>query len=330
MKRIVKVILLLLVVGCFWASALKVEAAPVQRLAFGTASIGGNYYVLGAAIAQIWNKTIPDLEVTAEVTNGSGANVGLVQNGNVQFAMTTEPTAYNGYMGTGWADGVKYDRIRAMAGLMPSALEIFAPKKSGIKTLQEYNGKTITIGPASSGGNIMALDLFPTLGIKPGRKQDLGFSDAIANIIDGLIDCGLDFGSFPHPSRTELVSNIEIQWIELTPEERKLMCEKFPYYYEGIMPPETYKYLPAEGYHTIMSNNILFCERDIDADIVYKLLKSMFDNLDEWRLSSDSIKYVAEKNIETLAVPLHPGAIRYYQEKGFTIPDRLFPPEYKK
>jgi TRAP transporter TAXI family solute receptor len=319
-----------LVVVFFVCASKPIYAAEVNRVTLGTATVGGNYYVIGSALAQIWNQNIPNIEVTAEVTNGSGANVGLVQKGDIQVALTSDPTAYNGYYGLGWANGVKYDRIRTMAGIMPSGLEIFAPEKSDIRTIQDYNGKTITTGPSSGGGSIMMLDLFPTLGIKPGKKQDLGWGDAIGNLVDGLIDCGLDFASFPHAARTELVANMPIRWIELKPEERKLMCEKFPYYYEGVMPADTYQYLPAEGYKTVMSANILFCDKDVDDEIVYQLVKTMFAKLDDLTISTNAFKYVTEKNIETVSVPLHPGAIRYYQEKGFTIPDKLLSPEYVK
>lgn len=317
------------------ASTTKAEATTaaksgeVQRISFGSASVGGNYYVLGAGISAIWNQKVDGVEVTSEATGGSGANVGLVQNGDVQVAMTVDNTGYNGYNGLSWANGQKYDKIRTMIGLMPSALEIVAAKRANISSIYDMKKKTITIGPATSGGNLMALDLVATLNLEWGAKQDLGWSDAMSSVADGMIDACIDYGSFPHAARTELVANVECNWIELSPEDRAKMCSSYPYYFEGTMPAGTYKYMDSE-YHTIMTYNIMFCHMDMDEDTIYKLTKAALENLDEWKLSSDSVKYVAAENILKCAVPLHPGAIRYYNEIGIEIPDNLYPPEYKK
>lgn len=299
------------------------------RISLGTASVGGNYYVLGAGLAGIWNSKVPGVEVTPEATGGSGANVGLVQNGDVQVAMTVDNTAYNGYYGLGWADGTKYDNIRTMIGIMPSGLEIVAATRANVKSIYDLAHKTITIGPATSGGNLMARDLVATLGIKWGAKQDLGWSDAMSAIADGLIDACMDYGTFPHAARTELVANVECNWIELSAEDRAKMVAAYPYYFEGIMPAGTYKYMD-EDYHTLMTYNIIFCHKDLDDELVYQLTKATLENLEEWKLSSDSVKYVKAENILKCAVPLHPGAIKYYNEIGIEIPEALYPPEYAK
>lgn len=330
----IMIMICILIVGCSSNNAPATgttgtsnSISEATRLSFGTASVGGNYYVLGAGLANIWNTHVPGVEVTAEATGGSGANVGLVQTGEVQIAMTVDNTAYNGYNGLGWAEGTKYDSLRTMVGLMPSGLEIVAAKTANVTSIYDLVDKTITIGPATSGGNLMAQDLVATLDLKWGRKQDLGWSDAMSNVSDGLIDACIDYGTFPHAARTELVANVECDWIELSPEDRAKMVESYPYYFEGAMPAGTYKYMDEE-YDTIMTYNILFCHKDVDEEIIYQLTKATLENLEEWKLSSDSVKYVLAENITSCSVPLHPGAIRYYEEIDIEIPDNLYPPEF--
>jgi TRAP transporter TAXI family solute receptor len=343
-RKILKVLSVLLVlcmvlVGCSSpanesskepsASETPDTSGDAVRLSLGTASVGGNYYVIGAGLAQIWNQYSDNIQVTSEATGGSGANVGLVNDNQVQFGLTSDNTMYNGYHGLAWAEGKKYQNIRTVAGLMPSALEIVVPKDSKINTIYDFENYTVTMGTSSGGGSLTALDLVNTLGVKWGKKVDIGWGDAVSNILDGLIDGAIDFASFPHAARTELTTNMECKWIELSEEDRQKMVDAYPYYFEGVMDPSTYKYLPEDGYNTIMTYNVLICNKDVDEDVVYELTKIMFENLEEWKLSSDAIKYVAEENILKCSNPIHPGALRYYLEKGYDIPKELYPPEYK-
>ena len=267
--------------------------------------------------------------MTPEATGGSGANVGLVQNGDCQVAMTVDNTAYNGYNGLSWANGQKYDSIRTMFAMMPSALEMVATKSSGITSIDQFKDATVCIGPATSGGNLAfaeILSVLPELAYK--NKVDLSWSDCVTQMSDGLVDLMIDYGTFPHSARTELVTNNECVWINLSDEQIKKVCDAYPYYYEGSEPAGTYKYMDEE-YPSILCNNIMFCSKDLDEETVYQMVKCTFENLDEWALSSSAVDYVNAEAITSCSVPLHPGAIRYFEEIGIQIPESLYPPEYK-
>ena len=155
-KRIVKLLCLTLIfciilVGCATTTDVDehTEGQPIGettengqdqvRLSLGTASVGGNYYVIGSGLSQIWNQYSDYIQVTSEATGGSGANVGLVNDNQVQFGLTSDNTMYNGYNGLSWAAGEKYENIRTVAGLMPSALEICVPiEKNGINPIYDF------------------------------------------------------------------------------------------------------------------------------------------------------------------------------------------------
>lgn len=305
-------------------------SGETKRITLGTASIGGNLYVSGCGLAQVISEKLDGIEMSAEVSGGSGPNVGLVNNKEMDFALTTDVSGYNGYHGTGWAQGNDFSEIRSMFSVNPAALEIVAKENKGITSVRDLEGKIVTAGTASGGGSITAMELFNTLNIKPKQKMDLGWSDAMTAVGDDLINVALDFGGFPNPSRQEFCSTNEAQWIMLDDADRKKMCETYPYYYEGTIPAGTYKYFPADGYKTIMSDYEMICHKDADEELVYEIVKAVFDNTDELLLSTSSFSYTKPEAVNNLSVPLHPGAIRYFEEIGIKLKDELYPPEYVK
>ena len=306
------------------------ERTSLLRFSFGTAGLGGNFYVLGTALCQLFNKNIPMVEFTPEVTGGSGVNVGLTHKNDVQVSLCTNVAAYNGYNGKGWVEGDPMPDVRTVAGLMPAALELYVLASSNIHTIQDYNGKIFSAATTGGGGDMGAHDLLPTLGIKVKQKQDMTLPDVNSNLIDGLLDCAMDFATFPHASRLELEASAKIRFIELSAAERKLMCDTFPYYVDGVMPAGTYRDIPPEGYKTIMSPNLMICHKDVPEDVVYDMLKVMFEGMDVLKLSSNAFSNVVKESVLDAAIPLHPGAIRYFKEIGYTIPDKLIPEGYVK
>ncbi len=311
------------------AGATTKPGSPVD-ISFGTASVGGNYYVLGSGIAAIWNEKIPEyVTVTPQATGGSGANVGLVQSGECNVAMTVENTFYNGLNGLGWANGEKYDNIRAMVVMMPSAWEMVATKQSGITSIEQLPNATVCIGPATSGGNLAFLEFQEATGLKYKAKVDLSWSDCTSQMSDGIIDVMTDFGTFPHSARTELVTNNECVWVDIPEDYINKICEKYAYYYPGIEPAGTYKYMDKD-YPTVLCNNIMFCSADLDDETVYQMTKCVYENLDEWKLSSTAVDYITLEAVNTISVPLHPGAIRYFEEVGIELPESAYPADYQK
>ena len=310
-----------------FASSTPARTGPL-RLTIGTAGLGGNLYIVGATLAQVLTRHMPMTDFTPEVTGGSGVNVGLVQQKDVDFALCSNVAAYNGYNAKGWLEG--HDPmldVRTIAALMPSALELFTLASSNVYAIQDYEAKIISAATTGGGGDMTARDLFPTLGIQPAQIQGMTLPDVNSNLIDGLLDCAMDFGTFPHASRLELEASANIRFIELSPEERQLMVEVFPYYMEGIIPNGTYQSIPSD-YHTIMAPNILITHKDSPEDFVYEMLTVIFENMDELISGSNSFSYVEMDYMLGTAIPLHPGAVRYFKEQGFTIPVHLIPEEY--
>lgn len=305
------------------------QTAGATRISLGTASIGGVYYVYGAGVAQVLTKHVPNLEVGAEVTGGPVVNIGLIQSGKIQMGLTTDSTASEAYNGKDWANNTKYDKIRAIVPMYPSGLQIFAIKGKGFTKLQDYNGKIVGLGPAGGTVDVVGRNIMNVLNIKPSKIQNLGWSDTIGNMKDLLVHGAMDVGGFPHPSRQELEATHEIEWIELSAEDKAKVQAAYPYYLDGVIPAGTYKTM-TKDYNTLFIWNEVICDKDMSEEMVYNITKAILENNEELKLSHSSAKDTLAENVSKITIPLHPGAIKYYLEKGIKLSDNQYPPEYKK
>lgn len=325
----------LMVMGCGTSSkpaektpdAAKPEAKT--RISLGTASVGGVYYVYGAGLAQVLTKHVPNLEIAAEVTGGPVVNIGLIQTGKVQMGLSTDSTSSEAYNGKDWAAGKKYDKIRAVAPMYPSGLQIFAIKGKGFTKILDYNKKIVGLGPAGGTVDVVGRNIMRVLGVTPSKIQNLGWSDTVGNMKDLLIQGAMDVGGFPHPSRQELEATHDIEWIELSAEDKKKVQSEYPSYLDGVIPAGTYKTM-TKDYNTIFIWNEVICDKDMSEDLVYEITKAILENNAELKQSHSSAKDTLAENVTKITVPLHPGAIKYYLEKGIKLTDNQYPPEYKK
>ena len=298
------------------------------RLGIGTSTLGSNYYVVGTTIAQMLTKYMTGVEVTAEVTNGSGVNYGLVQNKEVELALIINNAAYNAWRGEGF--GVERGRVqqdvRALCALMPSSLNVYALSSSPINTIEDLNGRSISPGAAGSGGDLVLQDIVPLLGLRPSRIQHMGMSDINNNIIDRMLDACALFAGYPSATVLEIEASADLKFVTIPAETRKKIIENFPYYFEGTEPPGTYKNTPATGYTTIMTPNLFIAHKDVPDDVAYEIIKLMFEHMDELVAGSGSFRYVIKDSVLSASIPLHPGAVKYFREQGYTIPNNLLPP----
>lgn len=299
------------------------------RLTMSSASIGGALYTWGAAMGAILSEKIDNLELTNEASNGPASNIGLVSSDQTDIGVVTDSVAYEGYTGTGDYEGQAYPNIRGMFVAYPSALQIFTVKGSGITTLEDLQGARIGFGPSGSSGDLIGHNILRVLGIEASAETYLGWTDTIDNLKDGLIDVCVDVGGYPHSSRQELEATNEVVYIELTEEQLAAVNAEYSYYKIGDIPQDTYKYL-TDDYTTLMMWYDVICTDEMDADIVYTITKAAYDNAEELGAVSSLAKFLYPENLEYCSLPLHPGAIRYYEEAGVEIPEGLYPPGYSK
>jgi len=311
------------------AGEIKKPSSPI-RYSLGTSSNGGNFYLIGGGLATVLNNSLKDyFVITAEETGGSTANLTMIQNGDAEigFAMTSsiaEATAGKAK----WTGGKPLDKIRGMVALYPSYMTMYALKSSNITKLTDFNGKIIGLGSKGAAMDSVLRAAFDKMGLKPKSIFNDGHGATASAVSDGQVDAAVLFSYPPFAAITELEASKELNFIGLTDAEQKQLTDMYPFYSAATMPAGSYKGA-TQDVKTVSEWNMLVVSKDVSADYVYLLTKTLLENNPKLLEIHKSLKYAVAKNILNFNVPLHPGTIRYLKEKGIEVPAKLIPPEYK-
>jgi len=236
---------------------------------------------------------------------------------------------YQSYHGLGPFEGKPQNDIRVLFYYVDLPLNWVIRKDSGIKSLKDLTGRPFSPGGLGTATERQTQAIFDLLGIKPKYHRG-GMSDAAESFKDGRIDGVTKAGVAPAPYIVEITAFFPIEILGLTPEEVKKVAEKFPYLSPAKVSGGIYKGVDNEVL-TVTPLIGLGCKKKLSADIVYKMVKAWWEGngRKHWEAAyPPAAKFNAlERTVEGAPVPLHLGAIKYYEEKGVKVPDRLRPPD---
>lgn len=300
--------------------------AKTTFISIGTGGTGGIYYPYGGGVAEIWSKNVKGVKAVAEVTGASVENVKLAHKGETVIGEVMGDVAVAGYNGEGAFNGKKHD-ILSMAIMYPNLLQVVALKSSGITNIDQVQGKNISTGSPGSGTNFMAEAVLTALGIPLTSYKDsrLSFTESANALRDGTIEVGVWSVGPGTSSILDLATTHDIQVLAFTPEQtQKVLAAQETYagvelsggLYRGVDAP-----VPTIGVW-----NVMICQKSLDTELVYQLAKALFENNDYLKKIHPSAAYTTPENtVKYSAIPLHPGTIKYLQEKGIAVPERLMP-----
>jgi TRAP transporter TAXI family solute receptor len=321
MKRYLSVlgvlsVVLLLVVSSVWAQ-------KSVRLSIATGGTGGVYYPLGGGMANIISKYIPYAEATAEVTNASVDNCRLVGMKKADLALIMADTGWDAYQGL-----VQFKEkvpIRALAVLYPNNLHFVTAEGRGIDKMTDLKGKRVSTGAPGSGTEIMALRALEAYGLDPDKdmKRDKLLPTESANAMkDRKIDAFFWVGGIPTAAITDLgaTPGIKMKLISHADVVDKMRGKYGPLYVKGTIPSKTYPGQDGDVAIAVVWN-LLICNQDMKENVAYDVIKTFFDHKQELIASHGDARYLA---LEPQAsggspIPFHPGAIKYFTEKGLKI-----------
>jgi TRAP transporter TAXI family solute receptor len=301
-------------------------AAKTTFISIGTGGTGGIYYPYGGGVAEIWSKYVKDVRAVAEVTGASVENVKLAHKGETVIGEVMADVAVAGYEGLSKFKGKKHD-ILSMAIMYPNLLQMVALKKNSITNIEQVKGKNISTGSPGSGTNFMAEVVLKALGIPLDSYKDsrLSFTESSNALRDGTIKIGTWCVGPGTSSILDLATTHDINIIPFTSgQAKKILAANKSYsfvelaggVYRGVDKP-----VPTIGVW-----NVIICQKSLDTDLVYKLVKALYEHNDYLCKIHPSAAYTTPENaVKYSPIPLHPGTIKYLKEKGIKVPAILIP-----
>lgn len=297
-------------------------------LTYGTSSMGSTYFILLSGAADMITKYV-GVPTAAEATAGPAANVGLIEKREIDFGGATNLVLYQGWNGLAWAEGTKHQRMRAFAPIYPGTWHGMALKESGIKSIHDCDGKIVCSGPTATTPSILTPMVHELFGIEPAKYVALGWTDANSALRDGMVDVIQTLAGLPMPSFTEMATTHDVNIWGIPCEDIPELLEELPLLMETVIPANTLKG-QTEELCTIAVWGFMLADKDLPDDLVYEVTKAIAEHVDELIAIHKSGRHIGElEAMATSVIPLHSGAIKYYEEIGIEIPDKLYPPEYK-
>jgi uncharacterized protein len=295
-----------------------------KSLTIATSSPGGVYLPYGRFLAKLWTEKL-GIPVEAVVTQGSVHDVKLLDLGGAQIGMTTMGIALEGWNGTAeWTEGKRYSNMRALFPMYDTPFQVAVLRRSGITTPQQLDHKVVGIGPRAGTGGAYIPQIMKLLDVAPQIEYG-SVDDQATELLAGRYTASAAMIGAPVPAFSRAEDNEPLRFIRLTPAQIDAVVKAFPEMSASTIRAKTYKSL-ATDYATFGVYNFAIGRADLPDDLVYQLVKTVFENAPALAGAVPAAIDTAPQNVsKDTFLPLHPGAIRYYREIGISIPAKLMP-----
>jgi len=292
--------------------------APVEeaKITLATGGTSGTYYAVGGAMQTVLNEklALSDLNVTS--TGASKVNVNMITDGEAEMAIVQSDVISYAHTGTNTfeATGVE-DSALWVAGLYNETVQIVATPD--ITSIEQLRGKAVCVGDVGSGTEVNAKQVLAAHGI---TFDDItvvhgSFQVGVDGIKDGKIDASFTVAGAPTTAITELATANEFSLISLSDDALAKIATDYPFLVQDNLPANTYNGIDEET-KCVAVQAALVASKDVSEDVVYELLKAMFDNADSLKAAHAKFEYLDAAYAAKGTVPLHPGAEKYYKEIG--------------
>lgn len=294
------------------------------RISIGTGGTGGVYYPLGGGLAAVLSKYVPGIDATAEVTAGSVANMQLIQGGKSELAFTMADTAWDAYNGLEKFKDKKVG-LRTLAVFYPNRMQVVTIEGKGIEKFSDLKGKRVSTGAPASGTEVMALRLIEAHGLDPNKdmtRERLSVAESVNAMKDRKIDAMFWVGGVPTPSLTDLAATpgIKIRLVDHGDGAEAMRKKYGPIYVKNKILANAY---PGDTRDTTNVDvwNLLVVPDTADEKLVYDITKTLFEKKDDLVKVHKDAGFLDLANQMTGAspIPFHPGALRYFREKGLKV-----------
>ena len=298
-------------------------AAAEQFISIGTGGVTGVYYPTGGAICRLVNKMRKEtgIRCSAESTGGSVYNINTLRAGELEFGVAQSDWQYHAYRGTSkFEEAGAFEGLRAVFSVHPEPVTIIARDDSGISNITDFKGKRVNIGNVGSGQRGTWDVIEEAMG---WERSDLKLASELKSsemgmaVCDNKIDAYFWLVGHPSAATQESLATCATHLVPaVAPEIDKLVAER-PYYRTATIPAGMYN--NQEDVQTFGVGATFVSSTDVPDEVVYTVVKAVFDNFDQFKKLHPAFGNLkeAEMIMDSLSAPLHPGAKKYYEERGW-------------
>ena len=310
--------------GLFHFRATAQVAQNLDEIIILTGGTSGVYYPLGVVLGKIFGDNLPTSKISVLSTKASVENLLMMQAGKGTLAFATADTislAWNGNQAAGFSE--KLSRLRGVAVLYPNYIHIVARADSNINSIADLKGKRVSVGARESATEVNARTVFAAANLTYNdfaRVEYLPFGNSVKMMVDNQIDATIQSVGLGGTSIKDLSAAIPIKIIPIPPELIYKIND--PAYLPAIIPAKTYDQ-QSQDIQTIAITNLIITRSDLTVGQGYLLTKLIFENFNELKRSHPAMGQVEISKLTMgMPIPFHPGALRYFQEKGISIPQK--------
>ncbi|UUP17965.1 TAXI family TRAP transporter solute-binding subunit [Nitratireductor thuwali] len=282
-----------------------------------TGGTSGVYYPLGVALSKIYGDNIEGARTQVQSTKASVENLNLLQQGRGEIAFAlgdSVKSAWEGDEEVGFPQ--KLDKLRGIAAIYPNYIQIVASEESGIENFEDLKGKALSVGAPKSGTELNARRIFDAMGMSYddlSKTEYLPFGESVELIKNRQLDATLQSAGLGVSSIKDLAISLPVTIVSVPESVAETLGAPFV---AATIPAGTYEG-QTEDVPTLAITNILVTHEDVSEETAYQMTKQLFENLDEMVAAHAAAKAISlEDAPKGMPLPLHPGAERYYKEKG--------------
>jgi TRAP transporter TAXI family solute receptor len=296
------------------------SAEPMRRLSIATGGTGGVFYPYGGGLAKIISENLENVEATAEVTAASVDNLKFLKQGTSDIAFTMADTAQDAVQAREAFAEFGAVPARSLAVLYSSYVHLIAREGSGIERVADLRGRTVSTGAAGSGTAVLAARILEAAGLDPARDlrtRSLGAAQSVDALKDRNIDAFFWNGGLPTAAVLDLVNTPGMTARFLSTEDTLLQLQQThgSLYYRAIIPQATYG--TEADVPVVAVANLLVVSEDMPEPLAYDVTRLLFEQQSELIAIHPQARDLSlDTALTGSPIPFHPGAIRYYRERG--------------
>lgn len=290
------------------------EGETPKFISMLTGGTSGTYYPLGGAMAKIITDET-GIQTDAVSSNASADNVIALQEEEAEIAFVQTDVVANAVDGVNAFDGNPVDNVLALGSLYPETIQIVTTDKSGIESVEDLEGKTVSVGAPGSGTYINAEQILEVHGLTMDDidAENLDFGESTGGIQDGNIDAAFITAGTPTGAVEGLSATEEVSIVPVEEDKAEELVEKYPYYATDTVPSGTYGL--EEDVDTVAVLAMLAVTDNLSEDVVYDITKALYENTDKIAHAKGEL-ITLESALDGIGIDLHPGAKKYFDEEG--------------